>query len=142
MANDRELGIPLPRAPELRTWDGVKSWGDILDPRSKEIIRDVLAKTPKERLCPYLREIVEGGNIEWVYCQVSYNEAKSRGCTEGDKPSYSDPRYGSVVDCTFLQLFCASRPMRGTKGIRFEKCIEYISEEGRKRRETNPSSLL
>jgi hypothetical protein len=123
MTNGEDLGVPLPRVPEPKTWDGIKKWGDILDDGRKRIIRDVLARTPKEKLCPCLRQIAEEGQVEWIYCQKRYDELKANGCAEGERPSFADPRYRSDVDCAFLQLFCADR---------FEKCVEYIGSQRKK----------
>jgi hypothetical protein len=123
MANGEDLGVPLHRAPEPKTWDNVQKWGEILDDGRKKIILDVLARTPRDKLCPCLRQIVEDEQVGWIYCQSTYDELKANGCTEGERPSFADPRYRSDIDCAFLQIFCADR---------FEKCVNYIDSQKKK----------
>lgn len=96
------MGVPLSKIPEPKTWDDVKRWGDILDDESKYIIRDILARTPGEKLCPCLRRIVEDEKVAWIYCQVRYDELKKNGCVEQERPSFDDPRYRADVACAYL----------------------------------------
>ena len=92
------------------TWGEVTSWEDVLAPEEKKKIRDVLAKTSKENLCPLLRQIGEG-EADWIYCQIYYKKFKERGIyTEESKmPGLEDPRYHSSVGYTYFHTFCSDR---------------------------------
>ena len=99
------------------TWNDVKSWADIPTDEEKHIMRDVLARTLKEKICPHLRTIVEGEGVQWTYCgKLAGTFVRPNDLQNQDIPSWRDPKYIAHVDCAELQLFCADR---------FTRCIHY-----------------
>ncbi len=92
----------------MKTWDDVKSWADMLPGGERAIVLDVLKKTPKERICPYLREIVENGAVQWIYCNAQRERLMEASPTfrETAIPSINDPRYAAKIEAAVLQLFC------------------------------------
>lgn len=98
-------------------WAGVKSWADMLAEEERAIVLDILARTPKERRCPYLKEIIEGGQIQWIYCGSTHERCITAGLSkEAGAPNPDDPRYIAKVESSVLQRFCADN---------FRKCVSY-----------------
>ena len=105
---------------ELKTWEDIKWWEDIMEPGIKDTIRTVLSRTPKEKRCPHLGEIVEDKKVEWVYCGVDRKKYAKIGYEEESPiPTLNDPRYHASVDWGFIQLFCTSD---------FKKCVDYAEK--------------
>ncbi|MFH0949158.1 MAG: hypothetical protein V1802_01595 [Candidatus Aenigmatarchaeota archaeon] len=91
----------------LKTWDDVKTFDDIILPRTRKLILS-LERESKPK-CPYLRK---EGNF-FYYCGANIPEIKSK------EPEPFHPIYQNHIDTARMQLFC----MDG-----FKKCGSYTEK--------------
>jgi hypothetical protein len=104
------------------TWEEIYRWNEILHTRELDLIRELLKNTPKEKSCPYLRNIEEEGLVSWIFCEANKESIVKEGIftKEVGRPSYTDPRYHACCGSAEIQLFCLTD---------FTKCIYYIDHE-------------
>lgn len=78
---------------EVKTWDDIRAFDDILHPSEIDIIDEL--EEQNLATCPYLRNVGR-----WYFCGVGLAGEID------EKPRQDNPAYQKHVDCSELQLFC------------------------------------
>ena len=93
--------------PQLKTWDDVERFDDVVIPENKRIISE-LEKTMETR-CPHLRKI---GDF-FYYC------SKKVSGEPDPKPSPNNPIYQNIIGVAELQLWCMDS---------YETCVNFTGK--------------